>query len=363
MRYEGINCEKCGLEFGPEDDVVVCPICGAPHHRACWMESNVCAHATEHDAGYQWLMPAMPEEEKKPETPTPTPGEFTLKNGESVVECPRCGSLNCENDVYCMRCGAPLREDANTQQQNGESFNGDYSARREQMYADFNRFGGLDPNSELDGIPVAEYSDFVGGKTPGKILRKISAMERFGKSLSWCWPALFIGPVWFFWRKMKKEGLLLSALLLVISIAGGFLQVNAPLERYYKDTFESFSQVIAGKITPEEFQQQIADYSNIYSYAELTPAENTKNTFALIFDYLAEPGMSILCATTAMYFYRKKVKTSVLDIRQRCTSMEEYRSVLQTEGGTSVGWAIVGAVLFLASAFCMTYLPMLIVLL
>lgn len=362
MKYQGIKCEKCGREFIENDDVVVCPICGSPHHRACWLEDNACVHASEHETGYQWEMPALTETEEKAEPKAPLPGEFMLKNGESVVPCPRCGSLNCSNDVYCMRCGAPLKENADNFSQTQENEE-NYQYQREQMYADFNRFGGLDPNSELDGIPVAEYSDFVGGKTPGRIIRKISVMDRFGKNFAWCWPALFIGPVWFFWRKMKKEGLLLSALLLVISIAAGFLQVNAPLEKYYKDTFESFQQVIAGEISPEEFRQQVADYSNIYSYAELTPAENTKNTFALIFDYLAEPGMSILCAVTAMYFYRKKVKASVLDIRQRCTSMEEYRAVLQAEGGTSVGWAVVGGVLFLAAAFCMTYLPMLIVLL
>ena len=362
MRYKGIDCEKCGKEFTETDDVVVCPICGAPHHRACWMEENACAHSKEHNEGYQWVMPAAPEEEIKQEPKPVLPGEFMLKNGESVVPCPRCGALNCQNDVYCMRCGAPLRESAETEQPNGENFNNAYNAQRQQMYADFNRFGGLDPNSELDGIPVGEYSDFVGGKAPGKIIRKISVMERFGKSLSWCWPAVFIGPVWFFWRKMKKEGLLFSALLLVICIFAGIMQVNAPLEKMYKDTFEAFSQVTSGEITLEEFQQQLADASNIYTYSEFTAEEETKNTAAVILNYLAEPGMPILCSLSAMYFYRKKVKASVMDIRQRCTSMEEYRAALQAEGGTSIGWAAVGAVLYLAAMLCMDYLPMLIVL-
>lgn len=371
MRYKDINCEKCGAVFTEDDDVVVCPVCGAPHHRSCWNEANACAHESEHDTGYQWIMPEKPEEKAHEEQKKPLPNEFMLKNGESVIVCPRCGSMNCENDVYCMRCGAPLKE--NAQQNNGGEFFGEgaytenqnyqqQNYQRERMAADFNRFGGIDPNAEIDGIPVAEYSDYVGGRTPGKIIRKIAVMLRFGKEVSWCWPAVFIGPVWFFWRKMKKEGVIFSALLIALCLFTGLLQINAPLERYYKDTFAAFEEVISGELTVAEFQEKLAEYSNIYAYAELTSEESAKATAASVLSYLAEPGISIACALTAMHFYRKKIKNSVLDIRTRCTSMDEYRAALQQEGGTSIGWGAVGAVLYIAARLCATYLPAILIL-
>ena len=31
--YTGIPCPVCHKEFTPEDDIVVCPECGAPYHR------------------------------------------------------------------------------------------------------------------------------------------------------------------------------------------------------------------------------------------------------------------------------------------------------------------------------------------
>lgn len=366
MRYDGIKCEKCGIEFTADDDVVVCPICGAPHHRGCWLEQNACTHSEEHTAGYQWQMPEMPKTEPE-EKKTPLPNEFILKNGESVITCPRCGSLNCENDVYCMRCGSPLRgqeENANEEfrQDDEQNAYNRQNRQRERMYADFNRYGGLDPNSELDGIPVVEYSDFVGGKTPGKIIRKISVMERFGKNLQTCWPALLIGPVWFFWRKMKKEGLIFSAVLLVLCICCGFLQINAPLEKYYKDTFDLFSRTVEGELTAEEMKEEMEEISNIYYYAELTPEEERRSMIASLFSYAAEPGISLACAFSAMYFYRKKVKSSVLNIRERCTNMEQYADTLRAEGGTSAGLAVFGAILFAAAFFCRSYLPMLIIL-
>lgn len=366
MRYNGIKCEKCGIEFNENDDVVVCPVCGAPHHRSCWLEENTCVHTSRHIEGYQWQMPENAVEKAEPEQKKPLPDEFMLKNGESVVICPRCGAMNCENDVYCMRCGAPLKnERSGGGEYGGAGFgNGgsdDADGQRGRMYADFNRFGGLDPNSELDGIPVVEYSDYVGGKAPGKILRKIAVMDRFGKPVSWCWPAVFIGPVWFFWRKMKKEGLILSVLLLIFCIGAGLLQINAPLERFYKDTYGAFAEVLEGKISREELQQRMDDYANIYSYADLTHEEEVKYKISVVLNYLAEPGIPIACTMLSMYFYKKKVRKSVLEIRNRCTNMDEYRNALIADGGTSIGWAAVGAVLYIGAFFCANYLPMLII--
>ena len=57
MRYTGINCEACGAAFTESDDVVVCPVCGAPHHRTCWNETGRCAHEAAHADGYAWTMP------------------------------------------------------------------------------------------------------------------------------------------------------------------------------------------------------------------------------------------------------------------------------------------------------------------
>lgn len=371
MRYTDINCEKCGTVFTEDDDVVVCPVCGAPHHRSCWLETNACAHASEHENGYQWEMPKKEEPETEKKQTAPLHNEFILKNGESVIVCPRCGAMNCENDVYCMRCSFPLKEDAQSfpsgddapDVENGQGFARQAGQQqyyqRERMYDDFNRFGGIDPNAELDGIPVAEYSDYVGGKTPGKIIRKIAVMERFGKSISVCWPALIIGPIWFFWRKMIKEGILFSLILIALSTAAGFLQINAPLISYYNNLMPVIDKMAAGEISFAQLKEKFAEQENILAYSELTPEESMKEKLAAVCIFLADPGVPIACAAASMYFYRKKIKTSVLDIRQRCTNMDEYRSALRAEGGTSVGWAVIGVLLFIIARLCTTYLPLL----
>lgn len=37
-RYTGNHCPVCEQAFTDEDDIVVCPDCGTPYHRACWQK-------------------------------------------------------------------------------------------------------------------------------------------------------------------------------------------------------------------------------------------------------------------------------------------------------------------------------------
>lgn len=53
-RYTGNHCPVCEQAFTDEDDIVVCPDCGTPYHRACWQKVGACMHKSEHAAGFEW---------------------------------------------------------------------------------------------------------------------------------------------------------------------------------------------------------------------------------------------------------------------------------------------------------------------
>ncbi len=36
MDYTGKKCPICSEKFKADDDIVVCPKCGAPYHRSCY---------------------------------------------------------------------------------------------------------------------------------------------------------------------------------------------------------------------------------------------------------------------------------------------------------------------------------------
>ena len=48
MKYTNYKCPVCNNQFTEDDDVVVCPECGTPHHRECYIQNGNCANADKH---------------------------------------------------------------------------------------------------------------------------------------------------------------------------------------------------------------------------------------------------------------------------------------------------------------------------
>ena len=59
-RYTGNHCPVCEQTFTDADDIVVCPDCGTPYHRACWQKVGACMHRSEHAAGFEWQPEVYP---------------------------------------------------------------------------------------------------------------------------------------------------------------------------------------------------------------------------------------------------------------------------------------------------------------
>lgn len=65
-RFTHKLCPVCRAPFGENDDIVVCPECGTPHHRACWAKSGSCGVGQYHAEGFVWEG-RLPGEEVQPE--------------------------------------------------------------------------------------------------------------------------------------------------------------------------------------------------------------------------------------------------------------------------------------------------------
>ena len=91
-RYTGNHCPVCEQEFTDNDDIVVCPDCGTPYHRACWQKVGACMHQSEHAAGFEWK---------------PKVGAGAAEAAHAAT-CPNCGTHNTPGAVRCSHCGCPL---------------------------------------------------------------------------------------------------------------------------------------------------------------------------------------------------------------------------------------------------------------
>ena len=101
MDLNGQKCPACGRNFDHDDDIVVCPVCGTPQHRACWDERGECVNASRHAEGYVW----QPEAAGYRAEPQP---EEQTENKQGTQVCPICGAENNPNSLSCTNCGAPL---------------------------------------------------------------------------------------------------------------------------------------------------------------------------------------------------------------------------------------------------------------
>ncbi|MDE6835237.1 MAG: hypothetical protein K2J39_13470 [Ruminococcus sp.] len=54
MKFTGEKCVLCGEVFDENDDVVVCPECGSPHHRECYKNHGRCGNIYMHGTGQKW---------------------------------------------------------------------------------------------------------------------------------------------------------------------------------------------------------------------------------------------------------------------------------------------------------------------
>ena len=87
--YTQYACPVCGQKFHASDDVVVCPQCGAPHHRTCWKEEGRCHFQSAHGTPSQWK---------------PLPD----KEDDNAVVCGNCGTVNSDGRTCCQKCGREL---------------------------------------------------------------------------------------------------------------------------------------------------------------------------------------------------------------------------------------------------------------
>lgn len=196
LYYEGLSCPVCGIAFSAEDDVVVCPKCGLPHHRACWKQVGHCYEMDKHDTPEQWSRDRA-SASSAPSAP------------EAGHICPHCGTANTEYAEFCMRCGAQLPAT--------EWHSASQTPPPVKEYTPLGQSSpDFAPDERIGANNAAELAAFVGNNGPYYIerFRRISQ----GKAGGWNWAAFLLGPIWLFYRKQYALGSLFMILQVMLDI-------------------------------------------------------------------------------------------------------------------------------------------------
>ena len=81
MRYKSCKCVHCDSIFTETSDVVVCPLCGSPHHRECWKETGKCTNEDKHSENFEWIYPEHLREKKVVKKPEVKSTTYKFRNG------------------------------------------------------------------------------------------------------------------------------------------------------------------------------------------------------------------------------------------------------------------------------------------
>ena len=209
--YEGLSCPVCKTKFSEQDDVVVCPQCGLPHHRACWLLEHHCHEADKHGTPEQWSREKAEAEATKGHVPPQ--GE-----PQNAQICPRCFTRNPEYAEVCTHCGNALNTSDWSSPQQAQTREESYTPYRVEHHQNSRSFN----NDERVGEhTAAELAAVVGRNAEYYIprFRKIVAGEGGG----WHWAGFLLGPLWLLFRKQYLLGIFMYLMQMVLSFVTSVL--------------------------------------------------------------------------------------------------------------------------------------------
>lgn len=297
FRYLNQKCPVCGKEFGENEDIVVCPLCGTPHHRDCYKKNGECGNAFKHNEGFRW----------EPEINTAAEPSAE-ENNQNFGGQPPFGQSPFGN--------AQQPPFGNAQQPFGQP-----------------PFTGFSPLSlfppELDeGVSTEDAASFIQ-------VNPIKYLDRFfhqkGGKRTWNWAAFLFTPLWFFYRKMPKLGSVFFAITFLVSAVCTYAPPALKLMNETAAVYETYVDSSEDEAAAfEKFSQSLA-------------AVIKDNRAGIVFA-AAQPVILIAVyifagAFANKWYYEHTVKT-VRKIKSEIIEPDRQKLTLFRKGGTSLGLAV-----------------------
>ena len=350
MDYYNYRCPVCEKQFDKDSEIVVCPVCGAPHHRECYEANNRCFFEDKHAEGFDFK--AEYSEHKDHNKNTTDYNDDYRSNGESqnssgIIACQNCGTFNVATDDFCSNCGTKLEKDGNpydrydrhTQEQNVPLYQGNNKNAQQTPFPTFvfDPMGGLKPEDDLgDGVTVGEVSKFTKNNSPF-FCRLFHQIKTFGKS-RFSFVGFFFHGGWMLYRKMYKLGAFITILMALMIVTQLYIErfytglmtdlVNATSGASYFGMYDAMAEFMAGRSQTDQIILYIYSFSSIGQLA-----------------------VRIICALCANRWYYKHCKKQINKIKTESGTKEAADTALQTKGGVNSALALSLVITYIVISF------------
>lgn len=332
MDFLGKKCPVCSKNFHEDDDIVVCPECGAPYHRECYKEKGKCIFTDLHQKGESWH------------------DEDDDSNGDSPLDkCPHCGRENPKGAVICYACGefmhksAENPDNAGSENQTGQqnpynpfgsmpnnTQNTNQNGQNGNPFAVFiDPMGGVSPEEDFDGVSGAEMAKCVKVNTP-YYMQVFSRIKTIGSS-RFNFAAFLFGGGWYLYRKQYLKGTVITAIMFLLTLGQDFIAYGT------RDIWASLYTTLknSGIVSP--------------SYMDYFSVMQTKcsgwQIFLLMLPYILSILSFVLMLVCGFLGNRSYYKHTIAKVKKMKAekSGEELSKALTDSGGvnTAIAWSLI----------------------
>lgn len=299
FNVEGKECGYCHAKLFSDDDIVICPECGAPYHRDCYKSLGHCALEQFHGTQQAYGENSKADDNKSDATYEPDNSGVEATVG---IKCHMCGEEYSTDAAACPKCGTP----------NIRKFG------RNTVFFDF--LGGVSPDLDLgEGVTADEAKKFVMANT-NKYIPKFAKMKA-GRKVFFNLLAFLFPVPWLFSRKMYKWGAFIGAVQVALSTV-----ITPYAEKMYPSS---------GSITYPEMVNNFNAFLSGLSKSDFILHMSVISAISLITVLL-----HVLMGIFGDLIYRNHVISTVKDIK----SDDEYdfEESVRKKGGVSLILLIIG---------------------
>ncbi len=289
FRYSHDNCPVCNQNFQTDDDIVVCPVCGTPHHRECYKQNGSCSNTDKHNDEFRW-------ESSTPVTDVPEKSDCTSDETDKKTEY----SENPQQPLpfsFGMPIQSPLKN--------------------------------FPPELE-DGVSTEDVATFV-QQDSIKYIHKFFNIKSGRKQ--WNWAAMFFAPYWFFYRKLYKHGAIVMALMLILS----FLSFLPPVERFESASQEYYTELTSLQEMDASDEAYSQAMSELIAKSQKIVNENKVGVGIILGQSLASLTLSIYIGLNANTWYYKHTIKNIREIRSTETDTDTVKQRIYKTGGYAFG--------------------------
>ena len=321
MDYKGLLCPVCYKPFEKGEDIVVCPVCGTPHHRNCYEETGHCINLNRHRENYDFKR------------------ELEVNSDiNDSLECDYCKSKNPPDSRFCNSCGKPLSSSVYTNNATDQSGNKSNNSQ--------NGFDGTFIIDPLGGVKAGEAAKFTKTST-GFYIPQFKRIKD-GRKPRFSFVGFIFGGGWMLYRKMYKPGIFFTVMMALLTL--GNLYISVCHESAVNAVSEKYSEILSGMYSTFGFSaySALADF-----FASLT----TEQLIVCIVSTAISVLMiliRVLCAVLGNKLYYKHTIKSIKTIKDSTSETKDKDKEIATKGGVNVPLALS----LMVSYYIIVYLPM-----